>query len=546
MKSKAGLAATGMALTGAVVTGLIVLGAGVAVGGDRYAAAPSAAALQLTSPSLLFASPQAVDLTVRNARGDLNWSVRDSSGSLVDSGTTAASATDRIDPAVHDPGFYTFTVDDGRGPLKANFLVTGDLPQSPDPFFAVATHWGKETFASSSWPLSSTMPLVSGLGIRNIRDETPWTTVERTAGTLSLPSYASQLSSAAQTAGMHMMLVAGYGNPHAYPSDMKGVLSPPTTDQGRAAYVAYINTVLDANPTIDKVEVWNEFNSPRRNTSGCQSGACYAALVKAVAEGVKAQHPGIKIVAGNTHGIPIDWFSDFASAGGLQYADVISVHGYAPDVTDLHNGIERLDRVIRDHNNGQSKPIIVSEVGLTNTPVVPTIDSGSRVDNEDQAAGGLVQMFATLKSLPAVTQAVWYDAVNDGSDADQPEQNFGLFQQPASRITAFQPKAAAAALVAMIRQLDGFHFTSVTRLSGTVAAYTFTNAAGQVHRVLWKAQPYASTDQSTTPVPVKTPAGEQTAIYSATGQADRVLTAGDAIIQVGVSPVFLDEQPATS
>ncbi|BAJ76292.1 glucan phosphorylase [Microbacterium testaceum StLB037] len=545
MKSKGGFAVIGMALTGAVVAGVVALGTCVAFGGDRYAGASSVATLRLTNPSLLFASPHEVNLTVQNARGDLNWSVRDSSGDLVDSGTVAASMTDQIEPTLRDPGFYTFVVDDGRGPLKANFLVTGDVPKTADPFFSVATHWGKRTFASSTWPLASTMPLVTGLGIRNFRDETPWATVERTADSRATPDFATKLASAAQTNDMHMMLVAGYGNPHAYPGDTKSILSPPVTDQGRAAFVSYINTVIDSNPSIDKVEVWNEFNTPRRNTSDCQSGACYATLVKAVSQGVKAQHPNIKIVAGNTHGIPIAWFTDFANAGGLNYADMISVHGYAPDVTDLHNGLNRLDSVIQAHNNGQSKPIIVSEVGLTNTPVTPTIDKGSRVDNEDQAAGGLVQMFATLKSLPSVQQAVWYDAINDGTDPNEPEQNFGLFQQPTSDVVAFQPKAGAAAMVTTIRQLSGFHFTSVARLSGTVAAYTFTDDAGQVRRILWKTQPYASSDQSATPVTIKTAAGDQTTIYSATGKAERVMSAGSAIIQVGAVPIFLDEQVAS-
>ncbi|MDF2666000.1 MAG: glucan phosphorylase [Microbacterium sp.] len=544
MKSETGLAAIGMALMISLVVGIVFLSSGALFGSDRYVADPSAAPLRLTTPSLLFESPSSVKLAVENAREDLNWSVHDHSGQVVSSGTTAVAASDRIDPELSEPGFYTFSVDDGRGPLQADLVVTGSIPKTPEPFFSVATHWGKQTFASSTWPIESTLPLVTGLGIREFRDETTWTSVERATGQLTMPDFANDLTLAARVNDMRMLFVASYGNPRAYPGDMSGPMSPPTTKEGRAAFVDYINSVLDSNPTIDKVEVWNEFNRPGRNTSDCQSGTCYATLVKAVYQGVKSKHPDVKIVAGNTHGIPTDFFTDFATAGGLKYADMISTHGYAADVADLRNGIRRLDNIVRAHNGGRSKPIIVSEVGLTNTTVTPPLGNVGRVLDEDQAAGGLVQIFVTLKSLPPVSQAVWYDAVNDGTDPAHTEANFGLFQQPTRAVEAFQPKVGAAAMATTIRQLDGYTFTSVTRLSGDVTAYTFTNDAGNVRRVMWKNQPFLSTDDSTTTVPIATSAGRQTTITSMTGQTLRVLADGPAIVQAGGMPIFVDEEPA--
>ena len=330
MSRTGSLVAVGMALTVAVVAGIITLGSGV-----LFPDAPSP--LRVTSPSLLFASSADVRLAVDQAQGPVTWSVSSRSGTVVDSGTTADMSTDVIVPKVPAPGLYSFSLDDGRGALAGTLLVTGVMPTTADPFFSVATHWGKQTFASSTWPLATTVPLVTGLGFRQIRDETTWTSVERTAGAFTIPDFASELASAAQQNDLRMLFVASYGNPRAYPGDMDGPMTPPTTDEGRAAFVQYINSVLDANPGIDKVEVWNEFNRPRRNTSDCQSGACYATLVRAVYEGVKAAHPDVKIVAGNTHGIPFDWFADFMNAGGLKYVDYLSTHGYASDIADLRN-----------------------------------------------------------------------------------------------------------------------------------------------------------------------------------------------------------------
>lgn len=531
------LAAVGMVLTVAIVAGIITLGSGILFP-DR----PSP--LRVTSPSLLFASSTDVRLAVDDAQGPVAWSVSSRSGTVVDSGTTDDGPTDVIAPKVPAPGLYSFTLDDGRGPLTGDLLVTGVMPTTSDPFFSVATHWGKQTFASSTWPLATTLPLVTGLGFREIRDETTWTSVERTAGAFTIPDFASELASAAEQNGLHMLFVASYGNPRAYPGDMDGPMTPPTTDEGRAAFVQYINSVLDANPGIDKVEVWNEFNRPRRNTSDCQSGACYATLVRAVYEGVKAEHPDVKIVAGNTHGIPFDWFTDFMNAGGLKYTDYLSTHGYASDIADLRNGIRRLDALARSHNGGNSVPLIVSEVGLTSTTTTPPLGNVSRVLNEDQAAAGVAKIFVTMKSIPAVAQTVWYDALNDGSDPTETEANFGLFRQPTPQISAFQPKAAAASMATLVRQLDGYTFTSVASPAGDVSAYTFTDRSGDERRIMWRNAPFASTDDSTTSVRITTPTGRVTNVRSVTGDVVRVLTAGTATIEVGNEPVYLDEGAA--
>lgn len=534
MSRTGSLAAVGMLLALAIVAGIVTLGSGVFFP-DR----PSP--LRVTSPSLLFASAADVRLAVDDAQGPVTWSVSSRSGTVVDSGATDDRPSDVIAPKIRVPGLYSFTVDDGRGPLVGDFLVTGVMPKTPDPFFSVATHWGKQTFASSTWPLAKTLPLVTGLGFREIRDETTWTSVERTAGVNTIPDFASQLASATQTNSMRMLFVASYGNPRAYPGDMDGPMTPPTTDEGRAAFVGYINAVLDANPSIDKVEVWNEFNRPRRNTSDCQSGACYATLVRAVYQGVKAEHPDVKIVAGNTHGIPFDWFADFMNAGGLTYVDYISTHGYAADIADLRNGIRRLDSLVRSHNGGKSIPLIVSEVGLTNTTTTPPLGNVSRVLNEDQAGAGLIKIYVTMKSFPAVAQTVWYDALDDGSDPTQTEANFGLYRQPTSQITAFQPKVAAATMATLVRQLDGYTFTSVASIAGAVTAYTFTDPTGDERRVMWRNAPFASSEDSTTSVRITTPAGRVTNVRSATGEVVRVLTAGTATVEVGSEPIYLDE-----
>lgn len=521
-----------------VVVGILVLGSGVMFRGDNQRA------LRIDAPSLTFTSPDDVRLRVHNEGGQLRWTVTNHAGTVVDSGTDDEVPSTDIVPRIVDTGYYAFEINNGHDKVSAHFLVSGRAPGTPSPFFAVATHWGKQTYVESTWPLTPTIPLVTELGINEIRDETTWTSVERVAGEYSVPDFAENLSDAAQANDLHMMFVASYGNPRAYGGDMSGPMSPPTTAEGKDAFVKYINTVLDANPTVDKVEVWNEFNRPRRNTSGCQSGACYADLVKAVWQGVKPEHPSVKIVAGNTAGIPMTWFADFIDAGGLAYADVISTHGYAANIDDLRKGIGGLDRLIRQHNAGKSKPIIVSEVGLTNTTVSPPLGNVSRVLNAEQAGAGLVKIYATMKSIPAVAQTVWYAALDDGTDPREPEANFGLYRQPTAGVSAYQPKPAAAAMSFFIRHLDGYRFSSAASVGADVSEMTFTNEAGGTRRLMWKNAPFADNDTATQDVPITTATDHRTIVRSYTGDVLAELGPGTSNIAVGIEPVYVEEVTA--
>lgn len=504
------------------------------------------APLSVINPSLLFASTSDVKIVLGNSHGQVDWTLRSRSGEPIASGQNPGGANATIEPPVPSNGFYVVDLSDERDQLSVNVLVS-PTPAAVDRFYAVATHWGKSSFAASTWPLDKTVPLIRGLGFQEVRDETSWMSVESTRGTFSLPPHAQDLQTAAQDNGLKMLFVAGYGNPVAYPEDMKENLSPPTTPEGQQGYVDYINTVLDANPHIDKVEVWNEFNRKARNTSDCQSGECYAQLVKVVSQGVKARHPQVKIVAGNTSGTPLAWFSDFIDAGGLRYSDMLSTHGYARDLDQTIANVTALDSLVRSANRGVSKPIIVSEIGVSNTTSTAATGNIARVPAEDQSAGALVKIFVGLRALPSVAQTVWYDGVDDGTRQDETEDNFGLYRQPTDTVNAFQPKQSAAAAGYLLNQLSGYTFQTRQSLGPDVWMYTFRDSSGAQRRVLWRDAPYADSTTGPTTVTVKTRAGYRTSASSITGETlVPNLEPGSAKISVGTEPIYLDEVPAGS
>lgn len=501
--------------------------------------------LRVTSPSLLFPSPADARIVLENSHGPVAWTLRSRSGEELASGTSPGGADATIAPDVPSDGFYVLDVSDERDTLSVNFLVS-PTPGTSDPYFSVATHWGKSSFAADTWPVDATVPLMRGLGFGEVRDETSWMSVERARGERAIPPHVEDLHTVTQDNGLKMLFVAGYGNPAAYPDDMTEVLSPPTTAEGRQGYVDYINTVLDADPQIDKVEVWNEFNRPQRNTSDCQSGECYVALVKAVYKGVKARHPDVKIVAGNTSGTPLPWFTDFIDAGGLRYCDMLSTHGYARDLDTTLANVSALDKLVKKKNRGTSMPIIVSEIGVSNTSSTARSGNIARVQTEAQAAAALVKIFVGLRALPVVAQTVWYDGVDDGTRQSEVEDNFGLYRQPTETVAAFQPKQAAGAAGYLMNQLAGYEFQSRDSLGGDVWMYTFTDGNGDQRRILWRDAPYADTDTRPATVPVAVRSGYRTSMTSVTGEVLRAeLAPGTQKISVGTEPIYLDEAPVS-
>lgn len=526
-----------------VVIALVVVLVGISLATVLLLLRPAPGPLSVTNSSVLFSSASDVRITLGNSHGPVQWTLRSRSGQQIADGQEPGGADTTFSPPVPAAGFYVLDLSDDRDDLSVNILVNPP-PQSSDSYFSVATHWGKSSFASGTWPVDTTVPLLRGLGFREVRDETSWMSVERTRGELAIPPHAADLHTVTQENGLKMLLVAGYGNPVAYPDDMKENLSPPTTKEGRQGYIDYINTVLDADPQIDKVEVWNEFNRPQRNTSDCQTGACYATLVKAVYAGVKARHPDVKIVAGNTSGTPLEWFTDFIDAGGLRACDMLSTHGYARDLDATLADVAALDALVKKRNRGVSKPIIVSEVGVSNTTSTQRSGNIARVTTEEQSAAALVKIFVGLRSVPAVAQTVWYDGVDDGTRQDETEDNFGLYRQPTDTIAAFQPKQSAAAAGYLMRQLEGFAFDSRRSLGAGVSMYTFVNPDGTHRRIVWRDAPYADTDMAAATVTVTARAGYRTSSTSITGEVVQPdLGPGSVKISVGTEPIYLDETP---
>jgi hypothetical protein len=184
------------------------------------------------------------------------------------------------------------------------------------------------------------------------------------------------------------------------------------------------------------------------------------------------------VIGGALASVNTAWVQKFAQAGGLKYLDAFSVHPYvhcnAPRVPlapshlklsgfgrspirgDIVQAavaegpikpvggspeqaialLDGLETVLAENAPGRNIPVYVTEMGW------PTSNGQCGVGDPVEAA--YLQRFMLMAASRSYIAGVWwYDLYDDGSDAGNREDRFGLSQHN------YQPKAAYTALLAL-------------------------------------------------------------------------------------------------
>jgi hypothetical protein len=199
-------------------------------------------------------------------------------------------------------------------------------------------------------------------------------------------------------------------------------------------------------PEAAGIEVWNEPNlsafwKPQPDV------LAYTGLLKATYSAVKNANPSMPVISGgfnnamDTTGPRIS-LADFTGAvyalGGKDYMDAIGFHPYPLSLD--HRLLDISFKQVRDirHNfNDDAKPLWVTEVGLTTT-------DPNRPLTEAQQAGGLVDLYRTLRAMPDVKTIVFHTLIDVGNDPFDPETGYGVLRSDLSPKPAYCALAAAA------------------------------------------------------------------------------------------------------
>lgn len=306
--------------------------------------------------------------------------------------------------------------------------------------FGIVTHFGQ-----GGTPPSVLLPLIKQAGFSWIRDELYWQEIEKKPGSFVFPaSYDTYVAATAQM-GISPLIVLDYGNPVAYPK-LFAKTAFPETPETRALFVRYVNAVVKRyGATVKHWEVWNEPNFSDISYDN------YLALLKDTYAAIKTLSPDSTVIScggGGAGGGPGgDCIVAIINKGGLNDQDGFSIHPYMPpnppetgykgkggpiDAVSIPTTWPYLHDYTAQHVKANGKPlqVWVTELGWPVNPKVPGQDEATQAAN-------LVRSYLLSRRYGAVRVLFWYDFVDDGTDINNFEYNFGLLHNDLTPKPAF-------------------------------------------------------------------------------------------------------------
>ena len=467
---------------------------------------------QITNETLLLTSGSAGINVVWNA-ASVEWTVSDQAGTAVRSGAGSfVGGNYRIALDDLPQGYYQLRfTPSGESSVNTAISILDPTPDGSlitDERFGVGAHVEESQYDDSATTAAS-------VGVSSVRNDAYWNLTEKTAGQYAFPAVYDVSFAQMKDAGLAPLAISNGAN-NLYDSG-----KIPTSAAGIQAYANYTAALAD-HYDLQSVEIFNELNGQRFNDGVCGVGAdCYFPLLKAAYEKVKAVSPET-LVLGPANGNQDDPFlTELYRIGGLSYLDAVTYHPYVAVPELLIPDIQGAQARIREYNNGESKPIWLTEFGWT----------ASGGTDEATQANYLVRA-EVIALANGVERVFWYDLVNDAIDASH-EGNFGLFRRESASVP-FEPKPAAMAQALLIRKIHEKQFVSMDAIAN---GYSYVYGTGQgATRVAWSTSGAQATYATTGPVTVTTAMGAATVVEP----VDGLVT-----VQLGEEPVYV-EGPVTA
>ncbi|RTE08892.1 OmpL47-type beta-barrel domain-containing protein [Paenibacillus whitsoniae] len=400
-----------------------------------------------------------------------SWTVRDVRGLPVKNGTAAyTDGKAAVDLSSLSNGFYTIeatsTADNGPMNLSTSFGVVPSMPAAANSFgspFGVGIHGFDSTVIAG----------LSRIGMKHARTDASWSSVEKSPGVYTFPSTLTDGFAALYNAGIEPLPISDYRNT-LYDNNLT-----PSSPEGLAAYGNYTAALNDQFKNYTQAtEVYNEFNINFNDGKCGRTPACYAQLLNAAGAAVKAKNLNGQLVGPAISGASEDFVKQVLQGGGSNILSAVSIHPYrhpqAPE--GMEKQMASMVKAIKD-TAGKDIPLWLTEFGWpTNTPVNGITDV--------MQADYLVRS-SVLSLAGGVARLYWYDARDDGTDPNNQEHNFGLFEvRRAASVNAAEPKVSAVAQAVMAAELAGKTLTGRDSLDESTYSYVF-GTGSDATRVMW-------------------------------------------------------------
>ncbi|QGU27535.1 hypothetical protein D7D94_07550 [Microbacterium oryzae] len=408
-------------------------------------------------------------LGVNMAAGDASWQVTRGDGSVAGEGKAKlGEGVSAIPLEGVTQGYYRVSVTDASGQSVATPVAVVDYEGAriaPDDRIGAITH------VDQPWYLDAA-DILQSVGFGSARNDVLWEQNERTPGVYEFSSHYTSEFDKMHAHGIGLLGIVNYGNP------MYDGGNPPSSPGAVEAYGNYAAAIAQRFDVVG-LEVFNEFNHERFNTGGCGTApTCYFPLVQSVQAKVDDSIP---VVAGSTANYDSAWFAQlWSQTDTLSQADAMSFHPYNPQYYQKPENLTGAfddARANMQNGAGGTLPIWLTEFGWTN---------GNELGQARSLADAAQNLIAaqTVSLGNGVEKYYWYDLVDDSTDSNNHEGNFGMFYQEGASVATAAPKPAAFAQALLIDQLGGREAIGRDDVGSGNQSYLFGEESDGV-RVAW-------------------------------------------------------------
>jgi len=313
--------------------------------------------------------------------------------------------------------------------------------------------------------LPGELNLLTAVGLRWVRMDMFWNTVEPEPGRYNFSEYDALVAAMTQR-GIRILFILDYGNLH-YDSGF-----PPHSPEARAAFARF--AAAAARRYRGKGIIWEIWNEPNLDQFwGPQADVQrYGALLLQTVAAIRRADPGALIVAPATSGFDWPFWTALGEMGAFAKLDAVTVHPYgiAPP-EEVGPYYLHLAALLHRYSPVWKIPVLSSESGYS------SMHGGF---TEGQQAQFLTRHWL-VNLLYDVNVSIWYDWRNNGDDPANLEHNFGVVKYDFTR------KPSYYAAQTLLTTLDGYRFVRRIPLEGARHEDYFLLFAkgGQAAVALW-------------------------------------------------------------
>lgn len=288
------------------------------------------------------------------------------------------------------------------------------------------------------------LKLMKGYGVKSYRTDFPWQQVEKNKGEYSFPTANfKKLIDLSLSDKIPPILILGYGNKYYEDFNDLNPRGKPTKNSTIEAFANYAHWSAESiNNDSVIFEVWNEWiqMAGKKNKDSAlndKSAGIYAKLVNDSCLKIKQVNPNIKVIAGGIS--PLDdksiiWLEKVINLKGFDCIDGISLHPYDFSIHRKLSAKRTFSFIQKLHeklllNYKKNYPLYITETGVP--------DGITTNKSQNEVSKYMSEYFKLVNNTSYIKGVWWYDFINDGNDATNPEDNYGLLKND------LEPKSGA-------------------------------------------------------------------------------------------------------